>query len=305
MAVRRWLLAALVLPLLTACGSTPGKPAAPSPTVAPGVTKTVSLEKRPFQLHVPGSYNAATKAPLVVLLHGYQGSAAQQEAYFKLTAESDRRGFLYAMPDGTTDQVGMKFWNATAACCNFYRTSVDDSAYLSRLLDTVKSSYSVDATRVYLVGHSNGAFMAYRMACEHADQITAIVSLAGAMTNDTATCKPKRPVSVLQIHGTEDRTIAFDGGMNGSEPYPSVAITLASWRRLDGCGEQTDPPADPLDLDRALPGAETTVSSYSSGCRDSSRVALWTIKGSGHNPALSENFARTVVDFLYAQTSHG
>jgi membrane protein implicated in regulation of membrane protease activity len=57
---------------------------------------------------------------------------------------------------------------------------VDDSTYLHRLLDAVKSAYRVDPTRVYFVGHSNGGFMAYRMACEHATEITAIVSLAGA-----------------------------------------------------------------------------------------------------------------------------
>jgi polyhydroxybutyrate depolymerase len=303
MPLRRGMLAVLLLACLTACGSTPGQPDSPAPAVLPGVTRTVDLDGRPFQLHVPGTYQAATKAPLVVLLHGYQSGAAQQEAYFQLTAESDRRGFLYALPDGTTDQAGKKFWNATDACCDFYRKGVDDSGYLSRLLDTVESSYSVDTTRVYLVGHSNGGFMAYRMACEHSTQITAIVSLAGSMTNDTAQCKPERPVSVLQVHGTEDHTIAFDGGTNGAYPYPSAGTTIAAWRRLDGCADRADPPAQPLDLDRALRGAETTVTTYSTGCRDATRVSLWTVKGGGHGPALSASFAPSVMDFLYRQTS--
>jgi polyhydroxybutyrate depolymerase len=299
MALRRWLLAVLLLPSLAACGSTPGNEASPAPSVVPGVTRTVNLGDRPFQLHVPRSYDAATKAPLVVLLHGYRSGAAQLEAYFKLTAESDRRGFLYAMPDGTTDESGQKFWNATPACCDYYHTGVDDSAYLTRLLDTVASEYSVDPTRVYLVGHSNGGFMAHRMACEHSTRITAIVSLAGAITDDTAKCAPERQVSVLQIHGTEDQTIAFDGGKNGAEPYPSADTTIAAWRRIDGCGDQADTSAPPLDLDRALPGAETTVTRYSAGCRDSARVELWTIEGGGHVPALTGDFGRSVMDFLY------
>ena len=57
---------------------------------------------------------------------------------------------------------------------------MDDSAYLSALIDQIKGTYAVDARRVYLVGHSNGGYMAYRMACDHADQLTAIVSLAGS-----------------------------------------------------------------------------------------------------------------------------
>jgi polyhydroxybutyrate depolymerase len=291
---RRWLAAALVLSLLTACGSTPDRERA----VEPGATGPVDLDGRPFQLHVPPGYDRATKAPLVVLLHGYTSDAAEQESYFKLTAESDRRGFLYAMPDGTTNQERKRFWNATDACCDFYRNGVDDSAYLSRLIDTVKSSYSVDSERVYLVGHSNGGFMAHRMACEHSDQITAVVSLAGMLTNDTAKCTPARPVSVLQIHGTDDETIAYNGGMNGRNPYPSVATTLATWRRIDGCGDEARRGA-PIDLESALPGAETTVTTYSAGCRDATRVELWAIKGGRHVPAFTANFAPAVVDFLY------
>jgi polyhydroxybutyrate depolymerase len=303
MALRRWVFAAFVVPLLAACGSSPneepaGKPSAP--TIEPGTTGPVNLDGRPFQLHVPRGYDAAGKAPLVVLLHGYTSSAAQQESYFKLTAESDRRGFLYAMPDGTTNQEGKRFWNATDACCDFYRSGVDDSAYLSRLIDAVKSSYSVDPTRVYFVGHSNGGFMAYRMACEHSTQITAIVSLAGAAANDTSGCTPERPVSVLQIHGTDDETIAYVGGMNGSNPYPSVATTLATWRHLDGCGNKAATAA-PIDLEAALPGAETTVTTYSAGCRNATRVELWAIKGGHHVPAFTANFAPAVADFLYAR----
>jgi len=299
MNLRRWLPAVLLASCLIACGDAGSDRAAPAaPSVEPGETRTISLDDRPFQLYVPASYDSATKVPLVVLLHGYRSNAAQQESYFKLTAEADRRGFLYAMPEGTTDRNGLQFWNATDACCDIYRTGVDDSGYLSRLLDTVESSYSVDAARVYLVGHSNGGFMAYRMACEHSTQITAIVSLAGAMDNDTSSCKPERPVSVLQIHGTADNTIEIDGGANGQYPYPSAATTVDTWRRLDGCGEQAETPA-PIDLDAAVSGAETTVTRYAAGCRDGSRVELWTIKDSGHVPRLSEDFAPAVVDFLY------
>jgi polyhydroxybutyrate depolymerase len=294
MTSRRWLSVALILPFLAGCGSTPDQ----EPAVEPGPDRTVELDGRPFQLHVPPGYDPASKVPLVVLLHGYTTSGAEQERYFKLTAESDRRGFLYAMPDGTANQEGKKFWNATDACCDFYRSGVDDSAYLSRLIEAVKSSYSVDPGRVYLVGHSNGGFMAHRMACEHSDQITAVVSLAGMLADDTAKCTPQRPVSVLQIHGTDDETIAYDGGMNGGSPYPSVATTLATWRRIDGCGDRART-GTPIDLEAALPGAETTVTTYSAGCRDATRVELWAIKGGHHVPAFTASFAPAVIDFLY------
>jgi polyhydroxybutyrate depolymerase len=242
--------------------------------------------------------------PLVVLLHGYTASATVAEEYFTLTAESERRGFLYAMPDGTRDPRGDRFWNATEACCDFSHTGVDDSGYLHRLLTTLKSAYSVDTGRVYLIGHSNGGFMAYRMACEHAAEITAIVSLAGAATDDPARCTPDRPVSVLQIHGTADHTILFEGGRNDGQRYPSAAATVGLWRRLDGCSDRATT-APPMDLESHLPGPETTVTTYQNDCREGTRVELWSIAGGGHVPALTTGFAPAVIDFLLARVAPG
>lgn len=285
--MRRVLVAVLLL--LAGCSSTPE-------------TEDVQLDLdgRPFRLHVPST--TADKAPLVVLLHGYTSSAAEQESYFQLMAESDRRGFLYARPEGTTDQRGEQFWNATPACCDLYNTGVDDSAYLERLIDTVAAKYPVDPARVYFVGHSNGGFMALRMACDHADRVTAVVSLAGAATADPAACEPARPVSVLQIHGTSDRTILYEGGPS-TRPYPSAEETVAMWRGLDGCADRADTAAPPIDLDATLAGAETTVTTWHEGCGGGTRAELWSIKDGGHVPALTPTFATAVVDFLLARTS--
>jgi polyhydroxybutyrate depolymerase len=302
---RRWLAAAvIVLPFLAGCGASAGEAARDSvgawhSAIAPGATGTIDLDGRPFQLHVPAGYQPARKVPLVVLLHGHESSAAQQERYFQLTPESNRRGFLYAMPDGTQDRDGKRFWNATDACCDTYHSGVDDSAYLSRVLDAVESAYSVDTARVYLVGYSNGGFMAYRMACEHSTRIAAIVSVAGAVANDTSVCKPQQPVSVLEVHGTADLSIKFGGGVYDGHQYPSVDKTLATWRHINGCSVQADSSVPPLDLEPRLPGAETGVTIYSAGCRSGKRVELWYMKGGGHTPTLSENFAPAVIDFLY------
>jgi len=297
MSMKRGLLALLALALLTSCGSGPGEG---TTKVAPGATGPVKVDDRPFQLHVPRSYDPAAKVPLVVLLHGYTSDSAEAESYFKLTAESDRRGFLYAMPDGTKDRRSEQYWNASEACCDFYGGGTDDSAYLSKLVRTVEAGYAVDEKRVYFIGHSNGGFMSHRMACDHADMVAAIVSLAGMVTSKPETCKPAKAVTVVQIHGTGDETISFNGGFNGGQPYPSAAETVAFWRTQDGCADQAEAPVAPLDLERVLQGAETTVTSYRAGCRDATRVQLWAMKEARHVPALSDNFGATVVDFLYS-----
>ncbi len=234
------------------------------------------------------------------MLHGYTASGALEESYLNLTAVSDAKGFLYAYPDGTIDMNGQRFWNATDACCNFFNSMVDDSAYLSGLISEIAARYTVDAKKVFLFGHSNGAFMSYRMACEHADQIAAIVSLAGAMFADVTQCAPKEPVSILEVHGTADTVIEYAGGTSQGHPYPGATTTVGDWATLDGCTATPDTSAAPLDLDSTLPGAETTVATYAAGCKPGGHVELWAIQGGSHIPAFTATFATSAIDFLYA-----
>jgi polyhydroxybutyrate depolymerase len=196
-----------------------------------GGDPTVIGGDRPVTVHVPASYIPGTAAPLVIVLHGYAVSGALQDLYFGMTAVSDARGFLYAFPDGTVDSDGKRFWNATDACCDLHATKVDDSTYVSSLITQIQARYTVDPKRIFLVGHSNGAFMSYRMACDHADQIAAIASLAGAMFSDVSKCAPSQPVSVLQIHGTADDTVLFDGDQIAGQGYPGAKTTISAPER--------------------------------------------------------------------------
>lgn len=264
---------------------------------------------RPVDVYVPASHDPATPAPLVILLHGYTATGAIQEAYFKLEAEAEARGFLYAHPDGTKENSAnaYQFWNATEACCNFFGSTVDDSAYLRLVIDDIKAAYNVDPKRVFVLGHSNGGFMSYRMACDHADAIAAIASLAGATWNDAADCAPSEPVAVLQIHGTADATVAFDGGQffPGGPTYPSAQGSAERWAAIGGCSMVTTAGAS-LDLENSLPAdamlppEETTVTIWSDGCDPGGHAELWTIEGGSHIPGLTPDFPTKVIDFLFA-----
>jgi polyhydroxybutyrate depolymerase len=233
------------------------------------------------------------------MLHGYGVTSVSEEAYLNLLVESDKRGFLYAAPDGIKDATTSEYWNATDACCDYYGSKVDDSTYLSGLITAVEAEFNVDAGRVYIVGHSAGGFMAHRMACEHGDQIAGVVSLEGAMYQDATKCAGKDPVSVLEIHGTSDAVIAYGGGFIGVNAFPSAPTTAADWAKIDGCGA-ADTSGAPLDLDASLPGNETTITAYP-GCKGGASVQLWTVQGGAHFPTLSKGFAPGVLDFLYAQ----
>ena len=261
---------------------------------APATATKVAL--RPYSEFVPSSYSSKSPVPLVVLLHGYGSSGKQQETYMNFSAVAEQRGFILAYPDGTVDATGKQFWNATEVCCNFF-IDVDDDAYLISILNDMESKYSIDRKRIYFVGHSNGGFMSYRMACKHSDRIAAIASLAGATFLNSSDCAAKEPVSVLQVHGTSDTTILYNGGAILGKQYPSATASVTQWATVNRCSNNSTPRADKLDLVTTITGSETSISSWNN-CRNGTEVELWTVDQGGHTPAISTTFASKVYDFL-------
>jgi polyhydroxybutyrate depolymerase len=255
---------------------------------------------RPAKVYVPSSYDPAKPTPLVVLLHGYGASGSLQELYLNIKKQAEEQGFLYVNPDGTTDASGKRFWNATKACCDYGDTGVDDEGYLMSLLDEIAAKANVDPKRVHFFGHSNGGFMTYRMACNHADRIAAVGVLAGAMPIDASQCAPSGPVSVLHVHGTADETIAYEGGSvaAGIEAYPGAQESVGRWLITDSCAEGpfTESKAD---FEANLPGEDTTER-VSPGCGAGTAVDLWSIEGGKHIPGFNTAFTPAAMTWLLA-----
>jgi polyhydroxybutyrate depolymerase len=279
-------------------------------TTLPAATDPVTTDSvvapdpaRPYDVFVPTSYQKGTPAPLVILLHGYGASGAIQEAYFQVQPLAEERGFLYVHPDGTVNQVGDQYWNATDACCGFGST-VDDSAYLLSIIDAVSAEYTVDPKRVFVFGHSNGGFMSYRMACDHADRIAAIASLAGETFLDPADCSPSEPVSVLQVQGTADGTISYEGGRTPviNKEYPGSRQTVSTWAQYDGCSPTATVSETGLDIEQSIEGQETEAETFD-GCPPGIDVSLWTIDGGSHIPNINTAttpypLTKGIIDFL-------
>ena len=257
---------------------------------------TTKVAVRPYSEFVPSSYSSTSAVPLVIALHGYSSSGKQLESFVNFKAVAEQRGFILVSPDGTVDATGNQFWNATEVCCNFF-SEVDDDAYLISILNDMESKYSIDRKRIYFVGHSNGGFMSYRMACKHSDRIAAIASLAGATFLNSSDCGAKNPVSVLQIHGTSDATILYNGGAILGKQYPSATASTAQWATFNRCSNNATPRADKLDLVTTIAGNETSITSWNN-CRNGTEVELWTLDQGAHTPALSTTFASKVYDFL-------
>lgn len=278
---------------LAACGTDSGSAAVDAALPKPDANPLIA--ERPYEVQIPGKYDPAQPTPVLLLLHGYSVDGFTQVAYFQASVWAESKGWLLAYPDGTVDQMGNRFWNATDGCCNLYGATVDDVAYLTAVLDDLQARFNVDPKRIWLLGHSNGGFMSHRLACEIGDRIAGIVSLAGMTWKDPAKCPAAAKVNILQIHGTADQTIVYDG----NQYYPSAPTTVALWAQKNGCtGALTDDA--PLDLDSQQAGTETHRQ-HTAGCPAGGAVDFWTITGAGHIPNLSgADFPTAMLDWLEA-----
>jgi polyhydroxybutyrate depolymerase len=293
-----------------ATSSPSGATSSPSGAASSAPTEFVAGGDRPVTVHVPAGVDPAG-APLLLVLHGYSSNGVEVTSWLPLGDAAGRRGVVWAYPDGSPDERGVRFWNATDACCGF-GSDVDDVAYLSDLIDEIAARTRIDPARIYVAGHSNGGFMSHRMACDRADKVTAIVSISGVTFADPARCAPLAPLAILQVHGTDDDTIAFEGGVLEvpgiqAVPYPGAAETASLWLGLDGCDPaltETTRRIDAVaDIDGSDGPAETTVAT-STSCDPRGRVELWTMHGVGHVPSFSTAFPAAVLDFLLAQERH-
>ena len=262
--------------------------------------------ERPATVDIPLDYDPSVAHPLLVFLHGFGTVAGlPQAAFLGVLDVVDEKDFVMLLPDGTLRDDGNYFWNGTPACCD-PDDAIDDVGYLSGLIEEAKRTYNIDEKRVYLLGYSNGGFMSYRMACEASELITAIVSLAGSTFAEGADCQPEtRPVSVLQVHGTADTTIFYDGRAG---EYPSAVETVEHFASAAGCDTSAPTGVGNIDLVSAVEGEETEQVVYTNGCQESVDAALWTIREAGHRPIFyrpdsgSPVFADLATDWLLAHT---
>lgn len=227
---------------------------------------------RTYGLHVPAGVEHPSG--LVVNLHAAGATGAGQEALTNYDAVADTYGFVAAYPDG----IDLS-WADGRGASQPDRQGVDDVGFLSALIGKLVTDFGIDPGRVFVTGLSAGAFMANRLACDRADLVAAVAPVAGTLGVNVG-CNPSRPVSVLQIHGTADPIVPFNGGpmtgRGGASDIISATAMSERWRQVDGC---PDPVQD------VLPSAsDGTVTSRmtSAPCAAGTDVVLLTVDGGGH-----------------------
>ncbi len=240
---------------------------------------TVGGPERPAAVVLPSAFDSDAALPLVLQLHGYGMRNWAMDRYVGGSKLAEQRGLILIRPSGTVDQVGKRFWNATTACCDFDGTGVDDVAYLRGLIDEAVARFPVDTGRIVVVGYSNGAFMAQRMACDAADRVTGVVGLSGSGELAADACQPTQPVAMVLVHSRGDGTVDYGGGVIRGKAYPGIAQVADRWAALNRCSD-TPVPRGWRNLLHGL-WAETRVH-VADRCAPTGPVQLWELEGSPH-----------------------
>ena len=224
---------------------------------------------REYKVYVPAIYNANNAVPLVFNLHGYTSNFTEQEAYGNFRPIADTANFIIVHPNGTLDGSGNRYWNA-------FGFGADDVGFISLLIDHLSGLYTIDQNRIYSTGMSNGGFMSVELACALSNRIAAVASVTGSMgVNRIAVCNPSKPTPVMQINGTSDATVTY----NGTVQYASIESVVDFWVDKNNC--------NPTPTVINVPNTNTTDGStvehyiYTNGEAGSS-VELYKVIGGGH-----------------------
>ena len=223
---------------------------------------------RSWRLYLPESLPDGP-VPLVVGLHGGLGSGEQFARSTDFDDQADAGGFIAAYPNG----IGVfPTWNAGRCCGVAMRQNVNDVKFIEAMVAAIMDEYDIDRDRIYVAGHSNGAIMALRLACE-SDLFRAAGAVAGSL--EVETCDPPSPVSLLLIHGDSDSNHPIGGGRGTDSianiDFTSVADSMAILAPAMGCSTDTEESAD---------GPITTTAWL--GCPEGTRVELQVIAGANH-----------------------
>jgi polyhydroxybutyrate depolymerase len=188
--------------------------------------------ERTYLLHLPADFTPDRSIPVVLVFHGFGLDGQEMVHITGFNARADTENFVVVYPDGTGRNLS---WNGGVCCGEAAARHVDDVGFVRALIDDLSKVINLDRSRVYATGFSNGAIMAYRLACDLADQIAAVGPVAAAQA--TQTCQPARPMPVIHFHGDEDRLNPYEGGVGpgGGLEFMPVEETIQFWVSQNGC----------------------------------------------------------------------
>jgi polyhydroxybutyrate depolymerase len=199
------------------------------------------LRRRSYLIHV-ARRDDASPPPVVLVLHGAFSTAPGIEERSGFSRLADEEGFVAVYPNGYGILGLLRHWNAGYCCGRARSLGLDDVAFLDAVLADVAGRIEIDATRIFVVGESNGAMLAYRYAAVRSGRIAGAAAVMGAMGSGPAGFEerippPEMPVPMVIVHGSADSRIPFHGGSSARDPevsWVSAPDSAAFWVAHNG-----------------------------------------------------------------------
>ena len=236
-------------------------------------------ETRTYWLYVPEGASPAT--PVVLVLHGYGGNA---EGYCPAMLEvAEREGFAVCYPQGEKDAKGKPCWNVGYDVQQGLKR--DDVGFVKALVKHIRKKHGIGKDNVFMSGMSNGGEMTYFMAYRHPELFNAFASIAGlTMQWAYKAWKAKRPVPLMEVHGTADKTSMWEGDpqdTGGWGPYIAVPAAVGYWVAQARCTHE-----ETSELPRK--GEHPVILHRYLGGDDGIEIRLYEVQGAKHSWHLSD-----------------
>ncbi|HUJ27911.1 MAG TPA: PHB depolymerase family esterase [Myxococcales bacterium] len=221
--------------------------------------------------------------PLVVVLHGHGGNARLALTRSPLAAWaiiSARDGVLVAAPVGTRGPDGRQGWNDCRDAPRQLPHS-DDVGFVRAVIDALVRDDGADPSRVYVMGMSNGAMMALRLAVQLDPPPAAVAAACGLLADGGQCAPPARPIPALLIEGTKDPLVSWEGGALGKNRGVVLSATRTAEAFVAAAGLAGAKP-----VETAFPHREksdpTRAVKQVWGPAGGPQVELIRIEGGGH-----------------------
>lgn len=236
-----------------------------------------------YLVYVPSRVDAKKPLPAVLILHGAGGSGEGYLEHADWREKAEEAGFVAIAPNGLPARpagrpsflFNPRLWNTGQLREGSARSKIDDIQFFKDLLGHVRQRVKLDARRIYMTGHSNGAGMTFRLAHEMAEHFAAIAPIASLCWIDDP--KPARPLPTLYMIGTEDPLVPLAGGESrlpwGKRTTPPIETTLRKWSAALGCNQTA----------RTVQDDSTAQILEYGPCDAKVPFTVWFVKGQGHN----------------------
>lgn len=184
--------------------------------------------QREYLVRTPENYESL---PVMFYLHGLGDNITRLDNEFHFQQIADNYNWMIVIPQALNEGYG-SMWNAGLTA-----STTNDSGFLMALLDSLAVQYPVNQDSIFFTGFSMGGFMSHRMAIEHGDRINAAAPVSGLITTYMANHTAVAPVRILDIHGTTDPVVGYDGGSEyfGYQLGLSVENILNYWINANSC----------------------------------------------------------------------